>query len=1029
MVQKHFYEAFNLLFETVKVGLCISQKEELYRMLFRDIYLMINDDLYDNDSIRRITSGCNTIHRKAIKLLYTDNGFETLRINIEKVCLPKLANKLDFISTLNQVLNNNANIPCDIKQALAVEIHNTSNYQISRSIAGILLCLDHSDYINRKNKGSFFDVDFMRLNANSPIPKHPKYITNSPDAAVGEFIGRNDELKEIHDEIFEGCGKIVISAVGGLGKTELVKLFLKELLQTETTENNIEQIAWIPYDNNNLCLSIKQSLRLQCDLEDVWHVIQDISAEYNKRLLLVIDNIEDIENDEYLKKLSTLQCRVIVTSRQKKLFGFNKIMHLQPLKTEECRELFYTHYQFTERDNKTLNDIIELTAKLTIMIVFIAKVAHLEEMSLFELYRTLVEKGFKLSEEDVSCEHEKMQNDETIIKQMCILFSLVKYSETDKTILTYISVIPNLQFDFSKAKRWFKINKNSSLMKLYNMGMLEHITNERTHIYWMHSVIAAAIREQQKDKLYSLSRPFIDILTEEMDTGLLLGKEYEKSYLIPFSWSIADILENHWCQETDTDFLTSLFHICFACSNYSLCETLIDIIIEIQKRNDNIPYMNLVYSYRNKIDLLLQFDRAEEATPIFSMVEELFDKNNSAKEERAALNSQYGILYQIRGDYGTSRIYFEKCIKDAENTHDETRNKSLSTAFSNMARMLVDAGDFFEAYDYIKRAIDAENDDDMDSDLIICYSTLAAICTELMGAGFGTTYFQEASDAFEKVIKFREEKLGKHHADTAVAYHDYSYFWYLCGVYDEALKYNEKASNIDEELFSEYSITRMRSLNTKALIVWEQGDHSEADDIFEYIIDVSEKMSDDYLVDVADFTFNYARCLHDQFDDEKSKKMYKKCISIWSRMSSAGNRKISLSHQEYADILFSEGNIADALENYKKSLEYNSEDFYLEIDVMDSIGACLVLSNRTDEAIEKFIDLLKLLTEYNITDDETKFKLCNNLLCIIDANSEEEKELKSMLIERIGNDKNVLGYVNNFVTNFEKNNTSVITVN
>lgn len=91
-----------------------------------------------------------------------------------------------------------------------------------------------------------------------------------------------------------------------------------------------------------------------------------------------------------------------------------------------------------------------------------------------------------------------MHNDETIIRQMCILFSLVRYSDTDKTILTYVSVIPNLKFNFTKAKKWFNIKKNNSLLKLFNAGMLEHDTEKRTHIYWMHSVIAAAVREQQK---------------------------------------------------------------------------------------------------------------------------------------------------------------------------------------------------------------------------------------------------------------------------------------------------------------------------------------------------------------------------------------------------------------------------------------------------------------------------------------------------------------------------------------------------
>lgn len=88
-------------------------------------------------------------------------------------------------------------------------------------------------------------------------------------------------------------------------------------------------------------------------------------------------------------------------------------------------------------------------------------------MTLHELYKNLVERGFKLSDEDVSCEHEEMRGDNTIIHQMYILFSLVKYSDEDKKILTYISVILNLQLDFSNAKKWFEIKKNSSLMKLF----------------------------------------------------------------------------------------------------------------------------------------------------------------------------------------------------------------------------------------------------------------------------------------------------------------------------------------------------------------------------------------------------------------------------------------------------------------------------------------------------------------------------------------------------------------------------------
>ena len=83
-----------------------------------------------------------------------------------------------------------------------------------------------------------------------------------------------------------------------------------------------------------------------------------------------------------------------------------------------------------------------------------------------------------------------------------------------------------------------------------------------------------------------------------------------------------------------------MYPVCFACSNYSLCEKLIDTVIEIQKDTSKFSVSDLAYSYRNKADLLLQFDRAEEASAVLEAIEELFDENNSPQEDREILNSQ-----------------------------------------------------------------------------------------------------------------------------------------------------------------------------------------------------------------------------------------------------------------------------------------------------------------------------------------------------------------------------------------------------
>lgn len=1013
MKQKLFYTAFSIICDELKTALNLTQKEAVFNLIFSDLYQYAGVEIFDYDQFRKITSGINPIHSKVRKKLHTCKGFELFRSGIEKNCLPYLKNSL---TELIQIFNQSENIPQEIKSQLCGKIDD--DYHISRTIAGILDCLDYSDYLVYKNKTKFIDIGYMRLSADNAPTKYPKCITESPENGV-DLIGRENDIDMLNDILIKKKENLLVTAVGGLGKTELVKKFLSEIRKKDVDEYGIEAVAWVQYNNNDLRMSIKQAFRMKCALDEVWTEIQNISDKYEKRMLLVVDNIE-VSDDEYLRKLSQLSCRILVTSRYRELSGFSERLELQPLSMDNCRELFYRHYKFEERNNEILNDIIELTAKLTIMIVFIAKAAYTEGFSLLEIYTRLVEKGFKLSDEDVSCEHEKMHNNETIIRQMCILFSLIRYSDTDKTILTYISIIPNLKFDFSKAKKWFNIKKNSSLLKLFNAGMLEHVTEKRTHIYWMHSVIAAAIREQQKEHLYELSRPFVSIISEELDTGETHGREYEKAYLIPFSWSIADIMENHWNDEKDTDFLTRLFHVCFACSNYSLCEHLINVIIEVQQNLVEFSVIELAYSYRNKIDLLLQFDHANEATKLFKKVENLFKTHNIPKNDSEIMNSQYGIFYQIKGDYKKSHYYFEKCIEKAKSSTSETKKYDLSTAYSNMARMLIDAGKLEDAYTYTKKAIEAQGDDELDSDIIICYSTLASICTEFMNRGYGTTYIHEALDAFDKVIKFREKNLGKHHADTALAYHEYSYFLYICHEYDKALNYNKKARQINIELFSEYSINVMRNSNTKALILWEKGDKEKASEIFDYIIEESEKMGNNYLVDVADFALNYARCLTESGDTKKSKDMYQKCISIWSSMSENGNMNLAVAHLEFGDILYNEQNILGATENYQKSVLYNTEDFYIMVDSMDSLAVCLLIQGELDSGLEKFKELLDLLTLNKANDSETKYQLCNNLSFILDAHTKEELKLRNMLIERIKDNEEIMGYINTFFMNSDE---------
>lgn len=336
------------------------------------------------------------------------------------------------------------------------------------------------------------------------LSDYPEYLTDIPDGIVPSFTGRTEIIRDITGFLESGTS-VFLSAVGGLGKTEVARSVMKKYADTPIIESGIRYLGWVRYDNNDLRTCIKSAFRLKGTADEAWNDFCNMAQQNREKMFVVIDNIESADRDEYLGKLSNLPCRLLATGRCRTLSSL-KVMKLPPLSIAECRNIFYYFYYF-KKNNEVLDDVISLTCRLTIMVEFLAKVAQLEEFSLQDLYGKLVELGFKLSQEDVSGNHEKLRSDHTIVEQMCLLFSLCSVNEKDQKILTWVSIIPSIPFTKKNASSWFGIQKNSTLKRLFDQGLLEIEHSNTTQKYWMHSVIAAAIREQKKDILFCILVP------------------------------------------------------------------------------------------------------------------------------------------------------------------------------------------------------------------------------------------------------------------------------------------------------------------------------------------------------------------------------------------------------------------------------------------------------------------------------------------------------------------------------------------
>ncbi|MFQ9393089.1 MAG: hypothetical protein ACLR2E_01245 [Lachnospiraceae bacterium] len=169
------------------------------------------------------------------------------------------------------------------------------------------------------------------------------------------FFGREEELYDLK-EMLENGGKFLLTGLGGIGKTEL----LRQLLIWCERERKARKIALVQY-TGSLSDSLNRSFfeLKAADQEVRFH--ECLYRLSGKKTVLFLDNVDRTEEeDPGLLELKELSCTVFVSSRIKKLEGFRNFSVGTPRKSA-LGLIFRDNYERTlnmeEREN--LNQLLE----------------------------------------------------------------------------------------------------------------------------------------------------------------------------------------------------------------------------------------------------------------------------------------------------------------------------------------------------------------------------------------------------------------------------------------------------------------------------------------------------------------------------------------------------------------------------------------------------------------------------------------------------------------------------------------------
>lgn len=176
---------------------------------------------------------------------------------------------------------------------------------------------------------------------------------------AGHFFGRETELYELR-QMLERGGKYLISGMGGIGKTEL----LRQLLKLCVEEKLADYICVVQY-RNNLIDSLIQAfpeIHGSCREMNFREALAKIRIHASARVLLMIDDMEGggLGEEAELQMLSRLQATVLITSRCQVLDGFERF-EVKAVSKAACALVFRDNYrkQMTVQELQILDSILE----------------------------------------------------------------------------------------------------------------------------------------------------------------------------------------------------------------------------------------------------------------------------------------------------------------------------------------------------------------------------------------------------------------------------------------------------------------------------------------------------------------------------------------------------------------------------------------------------------------------------------------------------------------------------------------------
>lgn len=324
---------------------------------------------------------------------------------------------------------------------------------------------------------------------------------------TANFVGRENELRQIETIFSSGQQVLFLSGMGGIGKTELAKRYAYLYGEEYRT------IVFVPYQGSIVQTVCGEDIHihnvhreqseegLETEEEYFERKLKSLKEQTTKDDLIILDNF-DVEEDEDLERFLECPCRFLITTREDfRDYDFCQIDVQQMEDINDVEALFavYNPRSYEEEERGQIREILKLVEYHTMTVELIAKyLREAEEEPYVLLEKMRMIEGITGTEE-VSVKHRKdrkMQN-QKVQEHLKALFDLSGFSNVQLELMQSLSLLGYVRIARETFLSYVPLaGAKEALDKLIRLGWVEQ--NRKTDKISLHQIILDLVYHDSK---------------------------------------------------------------------------------------------------------------------------------------------------------------------------------------------------------------------------------------------------------------------------------------------------------------------------------------------------------------------------------------------------------------------------------------------------------------------------------------------------------------------------------------------------